>query len=350
MIYLLFLCLLGDRMLLHSNSNLKHQTRLACGLIPLLNMLQAYGVNPEDALLAVGIRLIEFNDPAFTIPLEKELAIIDRALDIIQCETPSLALAKYYHLHNFSVLGLAIRSCHSLGDVFELFRRYPRLQWGICETLAEVHETKISFELLAGKTQLEQFLLERDMACVKTLLSEVLGEEFMIDQVSFSFVEPKNQSLYTDFFNCPVLFSQEKTAFTVDIAELEKTIPTADALSKNFYEAQCARLSAEIDRPFQYEFIVRDQLMRLTPLPSFDTLAKHIQIEPRTLQRLLKKEGTTFSDILREVRIKRATDLLQYSPYTHEQIATELGFNDAVAFSHAFKIWFSVSPREWLKQ
>jgi AraC-like DNA-binding protein len=43
-------------------------------------------------------------------------------------------------------------------------------------------------------------------------------------------------------------------------------------------------------------------------------------------------------------------DLLQFSTDNHETIAMQLGFNDAVAFSHAFKVWQGCAPREWQLQ
>jgi AraC-like DNA-binding protein len=68
------------------------------------------------------------------------------------------------------------------------------------------------------------------------------------------------------------------------------------------------------------------------------------------LQRLLKKEGQNFSELLQEVRFRRASDRLLYSNFTTAQIAQELGFNDAVAFFHAFKQWVGAAPRQWREQ
>jgi AraC-like DNA-binding protein len=330
-----------------THSNLRHQTRLACGLIPLLNFLQHHGVDTKDILAYIGIRKIEFIDPAFTIALEQELKIVEKALNLIDRPQASLELATYYHLHNFSALGLALRSCATLGDIFELIRRYPRLQWGICETLGEQQGENIVFTLLAGDNRVERFLLERDMACVKTLFSEALNDEMQLIEVCFSHAAPDNREAYSDFFNCPVLFNQTASTLTFSLSELARKIPTADALSREFYEAQCARLSAEMDDPFRYTYLIRDQLSRLTPIPNQETLSQLLDIETRTLQRLLKKEGETYSNILKEVRFKRASDRLLFSRLNTEEIAQELGFNDAVAFSHAFKQWTGLAPRQW---
>jgi len=314
-------------------------------------MLESHGQKADDFLAYVHIRKVEFTDPAFTITLEQELKIIEKALPYLSTNTASLELAGFYHLHNFSVLGLAIRSCANLSEVLELFRHYPRLQWGICETHGRLEGDELVFELHAGKTQLERFLLERDMACVKTILSEAIAKPIQLKSVHFSFANKsaEKQQDFEAFFNCPVHFGAKQTEFYLPLSELEQRLPTADPLSKAFYEAQCARVSAEIDSPFLYSHLVRDHLSRLSPIPSLEYLAEQLNIEKRTLQRFLKREGETFSKILLDVRIKRASDLLRFSNKSHEQIAEELGFNDAVAFSHAFKEWMGLSPREWLK-
>ena len=111
------------------------------------------------------------------------------------------------------MLGLALRACSTLADVFVLFRRYPRLQWGICETSGELKGDELIFTLHAGDTELERFLLERDMACVKTLLSEAMGDELLLNRVQFAFPEPADQQVYDDFFNCPVIFNATRSCF-----------------------------------------------------------------------------------------------------------------------------------------
>lgn len=331
----------------YTTSNLRHQTRLACGLIPLLNLLLEHGVDVASALQPAGIRTFELFDPAFTISLERELRIVEAALPHIDRPGASLALAQRYHLHNFSVLGLAIRSCATLGEIFDLIMRYPRLVWGICETTGSLHGGTISFELRAGAGRAERFLLERDLACIKALFSEALGTELQLDRVSFAHPAPADPAIYEDFFHCPVRFEQAASGLSFPLAALQQRVPTADALSKEFYEAQCARMMAHMDEPFRCDSLVRDHLARMTPLPSLPQLAGHLGIEPRTLQRLLKREQATFGALLRDVRCQRAKDRLLYSNLSAERIAAELGFNDAVAFSHAFKQWTGLAPRQW---
>ena len=245
------------------------------------------------------------------------------------------------------MLGLAIRSCATLSEVFELINRYPRLVWGICETTASAQGASLRFELHSGVSRTERFLLERDLACIKTLFGEVLNDELNISSVWFSYPEPPQPAAYEQFFNCPVRFNERSSGLLMPLSEINRPIPTADPLSREFYEAQCARMSADMDEPFRYSYSIRDHLSRMTPIPGLEALARKLDIEPRTLQRQLKKEGETFSQILREVRLKRAQERLRYSTLKAEQIALELGFNDAVAFSRAFRQWTGQAPGQW---
>jgi AraC-like DNA-binding protein len=153
--------------------------------------------------------------------------------------------------------------------------------------------------------------------------------------------------VYSDFFQCPVHFNQPVSRLTLNLSVLAEKIPTADPLSLEFYDAQCARLSADIDQPFRYVALVRDKLSHLSPIPSLEQLATILDIEPRTLQRRLKKENNTFGNLLQETRFMRAREKLSGTNAGIEQLAQELGFSDAVAFSHAFKLWTGMAPRQW---
>jgi AraC-like DNA-binding protein len=71
-----------------------------------------------------------------------------------------------------------------------------------------------------------------------------------------------------------------------------------------------------------------------------------LHLTTRTLQRRLDEEGTSFSALLAEVRRERALELMRRSGMDNAAIAWTLGFEDASAFSRAFKSWTGLSPRQ----
>jgi AraC-like DNA-binding protein len=79
---------------------------------------------------------------------------------------------------------------------------------------------------------------------------------------------------------------------------------------------------------------------------SYPALAGSRHMTTGTLQRRLETEGSRFSEVLREVRMARAYELLRQRSLHVEEIAFRLGFRDPDAFSRAFRGWCGRSPSE----
>jgi AraC-like DNA-binding protein len=79
------------------------------------------------------------------------------------------------------------------------------------------------------------------------------------------------------------------------------------------------------------------------PPPAAD-LARSFHMDERTLRRRLAREGTSYRAIVDEARRVLAIDLIRFSDLSIERIAEQTGYNDAAAFSAAFKRWQGESP------
>ena len=96
---------------------------------------------------------------------------------------------------------------------------------------------------------------------------------------------------------------------------------------------------------------IRSVIARLLPTghPTLESVARQLEISPRTLQRHLAKQGLTHSKLIYQVRITRACKQLSQSDVQISEIATEVGFATPSAFSHAFQSWTGTSPRNFRK-
>lgn len=81
-----------------------------------------------------------------------------------------------------------------------------------------------------------------------------------------------------------------------------------------------------------------------------ELIANYMMLSPRTLQRYLANEGTSFQALQDQTRQALATRYLRDSEISLTQLAGLLGYSDLSAFSRAFQRWFGKSPREWQKQ
>lgn len=68
-----------------------------------------------------------------------------------------------------------------------------------------------------------------------------------------------------------------------------------------------------------------------------DWIARSLHLHPRSLQRLLDNEGTSFRDLLRDARIELADYLLRLSRTPISDISALLGYSNPSAFSRAFE-------------
>ena len=81
--------------------------------------------------------------------------------------------------------------------------------------------------------------------------------------------------------------------------------------------------------------------------PTPESIAQDLNMGTRTLQRLLKEDGTSFKEILKQLRQEHAKYMLDASEPI-AKVAFSLGYDDPGAFSKAFKAWFGLSPSDYL--
>ena len=81
-----------------------------------------------------------------------------------------------------------------------------------------------------------------------------------------------------------------------------------------------------------------------TGLISEGVVAKLLTIGPRTLQRALKAEGTSFREIRLRFVEQRALSLVSETDMPIEEITKALGYSDPRSFRRVFKEWTGVSP------
>jgi AraC-like DNA-binding protein len=78
--------------------------------------------------------------------------------------------------------------------------------------------------------------------------------------------------------------------------------------------------------------------------PDLSAVARLLSLHPRSLQRCLSREGTTFSGVVDRVRKSKALDLITTTDLSFSQIATRLGMHEQSSLTRAVRRWFGSSP------
>jgi AraC-like DNA-binding protein len=73
-------------------------------------------------------------------------------------------------------------------------------------------------------------------------------------------------------------------------------------------------------------------------------IAKRLGVSPRTLTRKLEREGTTYKDLLEDLRKTLAMRYLESRDLQLSEVALRLGFSQSAAFHRAFRRWTGHTP------
>lgn len=107
-----------------------------------------------------------------------------------------------------------------------------------------------------------------------------------------------------------------------------------------------SRFSAP-DLPMQIRALLTQELH--DPL-SIDEIAEVAGVTKRSVQRALAQQhGTSFREILAQLRFERAKEMLLKTDQSITEISHSLGYNNAANFSRAFQYWMGIYPREFRK-
>jgi AraC-like DNA-binding protein len=141
--------------------------------------------------------------------------------------------------------------------------------------------------------------------------------------------QPENRILFDlDWLNAPPNFGNEVTYS--EVLQL------------------CGKLLSELKLNTGVAGEVREIFLSCLGQPtSFELVAERLRMSPRTLRRKLEQEGTSFRELIDELRAHAAIKYVRDTDLTIEDVAYALGFSDAAAFRRAFRRWTKSAPHEY---
>jgi AraC-like DNA-binding protein len=150
-------------------------------------------------------------------------------------------------------------------------------------------------------------------------------------------------------FGCTVRYECPSTRLWLRTADLQRENPRADPELLEILEQRFAQTRTAAS-PLDPILARLEQLVTEAmgcDVPQLHKAARRLGLSPRTLQRRLRASGTSFSDLVEQVRERHARQLLKQSERSLTDISDELGFSEQSAFNRAFKRWTGTTPSQF---
>ena len=131
-------------------------------------------------------------------------------------------------------------------------------------------------------------------------------------------------------------------------ADARRPFVTANRSMWSIFEPELSKRLADLEGDATFAERTRAVLIEGLPSGQFavDVVARRLAVSPRTLQRRLRSEGTSFKTVVSDTREGLARHYLRRTQLTSSEIAYLLGFEEPTSFFRAFQRWTGTTPEK----
>lgn len=154
-----------------------------------------------------------------------------------------------------------------------------------------------------------------------------------------------NGSEYERVFRRSPMARHKQLKISFDATIWDEPVITANYEVQRFFLERVGA-SAHANRPASFHTKITEYLLKNAyhGIPSLEEVSGNFNMTPRSLQRRLREEGTTFQQAIDSARKTLALHYLSSGHYRVKEISSLLGYNEISAFSRAFKRWTGKAP------
>ena len=289
----------------------------------------------------------ELDEKDAAIPWETVRALFMDAQSITGEAGLGLMLGERLRISSHGVVGYAAMNSGSVRQVIGLLEKFLPLRINLIQVRHQQQGKFLNLEFheLLPLSEVGPFVLGAVLVAVKNVLDFITLGRCQVAQVCFTFAPVFDRKMVETIFRCPVRYRQRWTGLSIPLEILDQPLRTADPAAFEHAEALCERELESMSCDSTITARVRRlMLFRQVNFPSLDMTARMLNMTPRTLHRRLKKEGTSFQEILDTVRHALAMEYLKSRDITIQELAYTLGYGDTANFRRAFKRWTGVAP------
>ena len=317
---------------------------------PVVAGLEVLGHDVDAILSAALIRRSLLVEVDGRIPHSAMMRFWEKACELTGDSDLGIHIAEAAPVGSFGLHAYTVLSSPNLREAYRRTCRYQRL----------IHEaTNLEFVERPAKGVLQHALpggrpVPRQPAefLVSVWLRfgrQVAGEDWKPDLVCFAHPAPNDRTEHERAFGPATRFASGVTALHIPADILDSpNIQSETGLLEVLDEHARALLERAPARPTLSErvrFRIAGALQ--DGAPAAEQLATDLNLSLRSLHRGLKADGTSYRELLDQLRHERAVRLLTEPNFSISEVGFLLGFAEISSFYRAFRRWTGTTPADY---
>lgn len=314
---------------------------------------RARGVAPETLCAAAGLDPSVLEDADNELPFALLLELAECGARLTGDDAFGLRVGQRADARAYGLLGYVTINRRTFGEALGAVIRYQRIRTKAVEFTLDVAgaDAHLAYHYRAcGVAPRGRRQESEEMLSTMTRVGRGLtGVEWAPREVHFEHEEPADTGEHARIFRAPVRFRRPLTKLIFDASVLDLPLVGADPALGSLLERQAEELLAGSQSRGDFAGRVREVIREGLPggEARVDAVCRRLGVSPRTLQRRLRGEGTTFQDLLEETQRALAEFYLRKPDVAICEVSYLTGFSQPSAFHRAFRRWTGLTPREF---
>jgi AraC-like DNA-binding protein len=320
----------------------------ASGLQGFPELVVKLGGDPALLLAEAGIEPAVVGDLEAYIPYQAVAGVIERAATVLASPDFGLRLSTHQGLEIVGPVALIARHATTVGDGLQGLAKYLHVYSpaiGVTIDPLREGEARYTFSILASGLPARAQAEELSLGVALQAFRLLIGQHFRPLRVAVPHAPLSEPARYREFFDADVQFEQDRCGFDLRSDYLTRPVARDDALVRDLATRYLESPAAgSTDSPAA---ALKALIARTLPTGqcTITAIARDLALHPRTLQRRLAREGTTFEELLDTVRRDQARRYLQETTIPMSQLSALLGYSEQSSLSRACRTWFGAPPR-----
>ena len=314
----------------------------------IIRFLRHAGIDPVKVVGPEGLRIAEAADPYRKVDLLTVLQAFREAARVTGRPDIALELGLKEPLEEWGPFIFLFLNAPTVGEAFKDLCRYGAVLQSQARFQLVADRRRFGIEYSSNHPELLGWDLDGEItvALVMRMVNGLTDTAVTPSEVLFEHQPTCDLARYRRWLRVKPSFGASTNAVVYPAELAERSLPKANpglymVLKRHMRDLTEAEIFEE-----QLHHFVRNNIGRgLSPgTATLEHVAAELGLEPRTLQRRLRDEGTSFQALTDEVRQARATYFLRKTRLSITDIAHELGYAEASVFIRSFKRWTGESP------